>query len=145
MVLQIYKEDVIEALATEPLNIEALEGRFFTPPMEREGRSCAAPIGKCTVCAVGAVIRAVYPHDLPVAGNLISLANRLTSAGQVHYYDMEEVLDDQDPHYLSALSVYYESFRGTGVPVEEVRRHCIDFVEEYFPEGELICELPGEE
>lgn len=123
--IEIYKEDILEALAYEPLNIHKGGVSFYTS-LDGQANAYTLSIQECSACAVGAILRRYLPGK-----------TRVADIGAWKYI--------VGSTYMGYLSDYYESFRGTGMSRKEVRRHCIDFVEEYFPEDEVIVTLQGTE
>lgn len=122
--IEIYKEDILEALTYEPLGAHLV----FVDTVD------------CTACAVGSVIRRFSP-DMDELG-YAKIGVGLTDGMCVP--DLSHTLPQRPDTMMGALSMYYEGLVLQAVPVEEIRTHCIDFVEEHFPEDEVICELPVE-
>ena len=120
--MKIYKEDVIEALYTEPLG---WNGWFAVDDFNSD----------CSVCAVGAVLRNRGVNGYKISGIAITLVRGAYAP------------DDNKKHlpknWISALSYVWESLIiGETIPVEEARSCIIEWAEKNLPEDiDLVGEI----
>lgn len=131
----ISKADIIQALQREPL-----QRGYWVNPYAKEGEACS-------VCAVGAVLRACRLPDSEinnaarVATSDVACLNDATD----NYVDpsdrkqRERIIDNliEDRNYLGALSCLFEAQDPEDdehAPTAEERKELIDFVENRFPD-----------
>jgi len=126
--MKIYKEDVLEALETEPLG---WSGWYFPATVTKDTT--------CTVCAVGAVLRhaGVSPNSItPIAINITKGAIAPSEWGSGRL----------PTNWMAALSYLWESLRADPykqTPIEEARDIMIEWVEANVPEDIDLIEEVG--
>ena len=134
--VEIYKDDVIEALAFEP----NLGFGYWLTGNDRIYMAHEAQItSSCVSCAVGSVLRGHFN----VAGDLRNTAISLCE-GNYSPGEFADFAEDKPKSWMAALSFFWESLGQNRTPVEEARRLTIDFVEEYFPDDEVLAEFTVE-
>jgi hypothetical protein len=89
------------------------------------------PIGKCKVCAVGAVIRDCILNKKATQVDGSGLAHGLIKGVSI-FHDKNQYLSEKD--YLSALSTFFECLdRDLRISKSEVKLRTIEFVRKNFP------------
>lgn len=129
--VEIYKDDVIEALAFEPnlgfgYWLRSKDG-LYMDSQERIHSSCVS-------CAVGSVLRGHFNVVADLRMTAFSLCE-----GDCAPYDLGNFAEDKPKSWMAALSFFWESLGHNNTPIEEARRLTIDFVEEYFPDEEVLA------
>ena len=123
--MDIYKDDVIDALND---NREFTVGRYSYPKIDHwyEGISNSIAVEECATCAVGSIIRNVYPNknstDVNVRGRTVELRY----------------------NYMRALSIFWETLHRKNditITFDEMRTITMDWVEDVFPEDEILATL----
>jgi hypothetical protein len=141
---RISKKKIIEALRTEPLTggmwMSLIDdGQLWTETTVGEAR------GKCTVCAVGAILREVVAQNATVKE--FNDACIFASDHVMSIYDstIEETLKAKN--YMGALSIYFEEMAERspdGFSITNRQRPAlIRFVEKNFP-SYVTVDLPEE-
>lgn len=126
--VEIYKDDVIEALAFEPNLYFGSWCSMPTTPGIKDNEVHTS----CEVCAVGSILRPHFTDREFLNDTAIYLV-----PGAAH---PECIFDEGMPQsWMAALSFFWESLGQNETPVEEARRLTIDFVEEYFPDDEVLA------
>lgn len=113
--MEISKEQIIQALETEPLKA----GEWASP----DGLSDQP----CEVCAVGAVLRAANWSDDRIRTEAVSLVGNCFIGSD----NTESALGAGN--YLGALSSYFERIYPKSGATHETRAALVRFVKEYFP------------
>lgn len=132
--MNIYKEDVIEALEDEPLDA----GQWLSPGYAVEfGATISLVKDSCAACAVGSLIRHFLPNMDYGKGCLKAARLAKNHSG---FLGCGWGYDDRVTTWLSALSSFWEDLNSSNynLGVEEARTIVIDWVEANFPEDEIL-------
>lgn len=131
---KVTKKQIIKAISTEHLK----PGYWILPQGFKNilGEGGKKPISnKCTVCAVGAVLRSALPRNTR-AEYLDNIAWDVTGNRAIPNTDEDvfEVLKEKN--FLGALSLYFEDActKAGGKATPAVRKKTIAFVEAHFPD-----------
>jgi hypothetical protein len=124
-IIDIYKEDVLEALYTEPLQFGTWwsigEGRY-------NGENILNP--HCRVCTIGSIFRCT---DIPFY-NVDIIEDQLEGSCTPSVLYNTKL----PQNWITALSFVWESLNQHTIPVEEAREHMIDWVEDNVPDDEIL-------
>lgn len=150
--MDIYKDNVLEAIETEPLRF----GDWVNPCFDKLTREYEV----CTTCALGAIIsNAAVPNkngkynmrpetnslfhsaELNKVNYIRSMARNLTKKGGSYLPGLLRGGTTLPKSWPNALSYVWESI-GAGsrfkIDIEEARAHMLDWVEENVPDDEVL-------
>ena len=89
-------------------------------------------IKDCKACAVGSVLK----YGLNPQTSYFDACESARRVTKGRYRPK-----DKPVNYMSALSIFWESLGDNAVPVEEARAITLDWVEETFPDDEVLGEV----
>ena len=112
--MRVYKDDVIDALNSEPLTF----GTFIS-------------YSKCSSCAVGSILSSL--HCKPTEEDVMNLQRRCETAVIVTESIFFEGSFMKPTNWFEVLSIFWEELGHNDVPIEEARTIMMDYVEEVFP------------
>ncbi len=122
------KENIIEALKTEPLR----RGDFFHNFLDYQNNP--SDLETCPVCAVGAVLRQCLAVTSSIAGHSVTKGNALLDPNSKLKLRNVVRRELENKNYLGALSIYFEgqNYSDSFVTPNE-KRNLIRFVQRNFP------------
>lgn len=129
--IDVYKEDVLEAIETEPLQFSSWISHYNRWDHD------------CSVCAIGAILRGTGIQN----DNIEKRAVRLTTShGAIDPRDISST-NELPTSWQNAISFVWESLRGDHVmnnqhrDIEEARVNMLDWCEDNLPEDEVLFSL----